>query len=205
MVGMGAVADGLGRRTVGARTGGRSERVVRDVLRAAVDELARSGYGALRVEDVAARAGVNKTTIYRRWPTKTDLVAAAIRLCAGHHQPVPDTGSARRDLVEMLERAIAFARTAEGRAITRLVTVESGDPDVDQICRSLREGMLKQRSVIIERAKERGELPRGADARLVLDAIFVPVMTRVLRFHEEVDTRTAEAFVDLVLAGAKHV
>ena len=97
---MGVAADGLARRTVGARTGGRSERVVRDVLRATIDELARSGYAALRVDDVAARAGVNKTTVYRRWPTKTDLVAAAIRASAGQHEPVPDTGSARRDLVE---------------------------------------------------------------------------------------------------------
>jgi AcrR family transcriptional regulator len=201
---MGAM-EGLARRTVGARTGGRSERVVRDVLRATVDELAKAGFGALRVEDVAARAGVNKTTVYRRWPTKTDLVAAAIRACAGHHQPLPDSGSARHDLVQMLERAIGFARTAEGRAITRLVTVESGDPDVDRICRSLRDGMLEQRSIIIERAKARGELPHDVDARLLLDAIFVPVMTRVLRFHEEVDTKTAEAFVDLVLAGAKHL
>ena len=60
------------RRTVGARTGGRSERVVRDVLRAAIEELSTNGYSALRVEDVAARAGVNKTTVYRRWPTKAD-------------------------------------------------------------------------------------------------------------------------------------
>src|SRR4051794_11893312 len=54
------------RRTVGARIGGRSERVVRDVLRAAIVTLGRSGYGALRVEDVAESAGVNKTTVYRR-------------------------------------------------------------------------------------------------------------------------------------------
>ena len=54
------------RRTANLRTGGRSERVVRDVLRAAMDELSKSGYGPMRVDEVAARAGVNKTTVYRR-------------------------------------------------------------------------------------------------------------------------------------------
>ena len=52
------------------RVGGRSERVVRDVLDASAKELARVGYAALRMDDVAAAAGVNKTTVYRRWPTK---------------------------------------------------------------------------------------------------------------------------------------
>lgn len=189
---------------MGARNGGRSERVVRDVLSAAIAELARSGYGALRVEDVADLAGVNKTTVYRRWPTKGDLVAAAVRAVAGHHEPPPDTGTARGDLVEMLGRAIAFARTAEGRAITRLITAEGGDPDVDRLSRSLRDSVMDQRSHIIVRAQERGELPKGLDVQMMIDAIFSPVMMRVLRFGEEVDGPTAAAFVDLIITGAQH-
>lgn len=191
------------RRTVGARTGGRSERVVRDVLRATIDELARAGYGALRVEDVAMRAGVNKTTVYRRWPTKTDLVAAAVRASADHHQALPDTGSTRRDLVQMVDGAIAFARTPVGRVITRLVNVESGDPEVDRLCKTLRDGLMKQRIKIIERAQKRGEVRADVDPRLLIDAIFVPVITRLIRYREDVDSRTSESFVDLVLAGAK--
>ncbi len=192
------------RRTMGARNGGRSERVVRDVLSAAISELARAGYGALRVEDVADLARVNKTTVYRRWPTKSDLIAAAVRAVAGHHEPLPDTGTARGDLTEMLGRAIAFARTAEGRAFTRLITAEGGDPDVDRLSRTLRDGIMEQRSKIIVRAQERGELPLGIDARMMLDAIFSPVMMRVLRFGEDVDGPTAAAFVDLVVTGAQH-
>ena len=147
---------------------------------------------------------MNKTTIYRRWPTKADLVAAAIRASAGHHEALPDTGSTRRDLVEMLRRAIAFAGTPEGRAVTRLISVESGDPDVDQLGRSLRAGLLRQRSVIIERGKLRGELPAETDPGLLVDAIFMPVTTRILRHGEDVDAATAEAFVDLALAGARN-
>ena len=56
-----------------ARVGGRSARVVSAVLRMTLEVLGQEGYAGLRVEDVAARAGVNKTTIYRRWPTRADL------------------------------------------------------------------------------------------------------------------------------------
>ena len=192
------------RRTVGARTGGRSERVVRDVLLAAVAELARSGYVGLRVEDVAERAGVNKTTVYRRWPTKGDLVAAAVRVLAGHHEPLPDTGSLRADLIEMLCRALAFVRTAEGRLITRLIASEGADPDVERLGRTLREGIMAQRRKLIVRAQERGELPHALDGSLIIDAIFAPALARVQRRGEEVDPATASAFVDLVLTGVRH-
>src|SRR5512138_898011 len=79
-----------------ARVGGRSERVVRDVLAAAAAEMARVGYVALRVEDVAARAGVNKTTVYRRWPTKADLVRDVLCGLGGDQHEAPDTGSLER-------------------------------------------------------------------------------------------------------------
>ena len=61
-----------------ARVGGRSARVVADVLRVTLELIGEHGFAGLRVEDVAARAGVNKTTIYRRWPTRADLVVAAL-------------------------------------------------------------------------------------------------------------------------------
>lgn len=192
------------RRTLGARTGGRSERVVAAVIRATIDAIATTGYAGLRVELVAERAGVNKTSVYRRWPTKADLVAAAMQSFAGHHEPLPDTGSVRSDLIAMAHRAIAVASTPEGRAFVRIIAVESGDPDVDKLGRKLRESMMAHRAGIIERAQRRGELPHGIDARVLLDAIFVPILTRVSRFTEEVDPTTPEAFVDLALAGAQH-
>jgi AcrR family transcriptional regulator len=174
------------------------------VLRVAAEEIARTGYAALRVEHVADRAGVNKTTVYRRWPTKADLIAAAMRELFGQHDPLPDTGSVRTDLVVMVRRAILVSSTPEGRAFIRLMAVESGDPEVDALARSLRSSMMDHRMAIIERGQLRGEVPAGIDARMLLDAIFVPIVSRVGRYHEEVDVATAEAFVDLALAGAQN-
>src|SRR6185312_6061898 len=97
------------RRTRGV-LGGRSERVVQQVLVATVAELAESGYRAFRMYAVSAAAGVNKTTIYRRWPGKKQLVAAAVDWMRRfvHDVPLPDTGSLERDLTEAFQRKISF-------------------------------------------------------------------------------------------------
>jgi AcrR family transcriptional regulator len=169
-----------------------------------MDELARAGYAALRVEDVATRAGVNKTTVYRRWPTKVELAGAAIRTFAGHEGPMPDTGTVRGDLLELVQRIVTFVRTPEGDIFTRLVSAEHAEPDVDRLARSLRDAFMVRRAEVITRAQARGELPPDVDARVLLDAIFIPVTMRILRYREEVDVATTEAFVDLALTGAKH-
>jgi len=192
------------RRTIGVRVGGRSARVVKAVLDATLAELARVGYAALRMDDVASAADVNKTTVYRRWPTKAALVAAAIDAVSGRRDPLPDTGDLRADLALEVRRTVRFVQTAEGRAILRLVTTERSDPEVDALARELREKVAQRRSELVTRAQSRGELPASADARLVLDAIFAPVLSRVVRFDEDVDNRTIARIVDLVVTGAEH-
>ena len=76
------------------------------LLDAAWDELADKGYSAFTIESVAERAATSRAVIYRRWPTKPELVRAAVGQ-AGERDPVeiPDTGSLRDDLVELLRRA----------------------------------------------------------------------------------------------------
>src|SRR5688572_4635348 len=93
------------RRTRGV-LGGRSDRVVQQVLVATVAELAESGYRAFRMDAVSAAAGVNKTTIYRRWASKALLVAGAVEWMRRfvHDVPLPDTGSLEQDLVAAFRR-----------------------------------------------------------------------------------------------------
>ena len=193
-----------GRLTRGERVGGRSERVVREVLQAAIAELATVGYAAFRIEDVAEKAGVNKTTVYRRWPTKAELVSAAVRTVGFPADPMPDTGDLRKDIAELVERMIRFLNTHEGKGILRLITTERGDPAIEQLARSLKTETHARRLVIIDRAKARGDLPADLDGTLVMEAILAPIMTRVIRFEEKVDMQTVHAFVDLVVTGAEH-
>jgi AcrR family transcriptional regulator len=195
---------GPARRTAGVRTGGRSERVVAAVLHAALAELARVGYAGLRHEDVATKAGVAKTTIYRRWPTKVELVKAAIQEFGRWDDPLPDTGALREDLWIILEAAMKKIATPEGRAIARMVVIERADPQVDALCRELKDHSRKHRAEVVVRAQKRGDLPKDADADLLIECVFGLVMGRTLRFGEKVDRPTCERLIDLVVTGAEH-
>src|SRR6266511_5046821 len=85
--------------TPARRPGGRSARVRSDAIAATLAELAERGYAALSLESIARRAGVHKTTLYRRWGTREELVLEAMLARAGEHISVPDTGSLRGDLL----------------------------------------------------------------------------------------------------------
>lgn len=185
-----------------ARRGGRSERVVRDVLQAVTTELARVGYGALRIEDVAVVASVNKTTIYRRWPTKAELVGAALRSMGQLESDAPNTGSLAEDLRVLLARVVAFASSPGGLTLARLLAAEMENADVEALARSIRAEIVAVWVDVIASAVLRGEIPPGSDGRLIADLIMSPAVAR-LRRRERVDEAYLRASVDLVVAGAK--
>lgn len=177
--------------------------MVQEVLRATATELARAGYAALRVEDVAAQAGVNKTTVYRRWPTKAELVAAALRSKRPLHAEAPDTGSVQGDLMRLLREFVAQWSTPEGRGIARMIMAELDHPEVDALARSLNEEFRAPWYAVLKRAVERGELPAGTDARLVTEMLLSTVRSRLLRLNAQADEEFLTAVVELVLVGAK--
>ena len=190
------------RRTEGVRVKGRAARVVSDVLTATAEELSRVGYGALRVEDVAARSSVNKTTIYRRWPTKPELVGAALR-AVWESPEVPDTGSLRSDFVTSLSKTAAFAMSPIGRGLTRVIQVERAHPELEPIARSLREDLRSRRELLVQRAVDRHELPADADVRFLHDMMTAPIFWRLFTDGESVDTAFIENVVDVVLCGVR--
>jgi AcrR family transcriptional regulator len=190
------------RRTEGVRVKGRAARVVTDVLVATAEELSRVGYAALRVEDIASRSGVNKTTIYRRWPTKPELVGAALR-AVWETPEVPDTGSLRSDFVTSLKKTAAFAMSPIGRGLTRVIQVERAHPELEPIARSMREEFRNLREVLVLRSIERRELPPDTDARFLTDMIAAPIFYRLFTESEAVDAAFIEAVVDVVLCGVR--
>ena len=190
------------RRTEGVRVKGRAARVVSDVLTATAEELSRVGYAALRVEDVAARSGVNKTTIYRRWPTKPELVGAALR-AVWETPEVPDTGSLRSDFVASLSKSAAFAMSPIGRGLTRVIQVERAHPELEPIARSLREDYRALREVLVQRGIDRHEVPPDTDARFLHDMMTAPIFSRLFTDGESIEPGFIEAVVDVVLCGLR--
>jgi AcrR family transcriptional regulator len=183
------------------RPGGRSARVVSCVLRATLEELGRVGYGRLRIDAVAARSGVNKTTIYRRWPEKAGLVCAALRTVGGPPAD-PDTGSVRADLIDSFRSSMRGWTTDRGRGLLRVLAVERADDTVDRIARALRGRYETARRGMLARAIARGELAASVDVDLLLDVLTGAVLTRVRDHRGPLDPAWLARVVDLTLAGA---
>ena len=178
--------------------------MVRQVLVATVAELASSGYRAFRMDVVSAAAGVNKTTIYRRWPGKALLAAAAVEWMRRfvHDVPLPDTGSLERDLAEAFRRKVSFKDRVEGRAWARLLA-EKHDPEV----RAIIGDAVKERSeawyAMVTRAAARGELPDGTDPRLLLGMLGAVVDAWNASSSGRLTDELLEAAVRTVVAGAR--
>jgi AcrR family transcriptional regulator len=187
------------RRTTNERERGRAERVVTSVLQAAGEELARVGYAAFRVEDVAARSGVNKTSIYRRWPTKADLVKALLEPYRDPEDNI-DTGSVRQDLRESLIRIVTMSNDPKNHGAMDVIASRA-DVELEQITHAIRTRHHEMRVVMIRRGIARGEIPATTDPNLIADMVEAPVIRRLMTFRQKVDERYVDAILDVVLAG----
>jgi AcrR family transcriptional regulator len=180
----------------------RGEPVVRRVLKATMEELARVGYRALRFEDVAVRADVNKTTVYRRWPEKIGLVRDAFGLLASEKMAPPDTGGLRSDLLAIGRTMVGVCCTPRGESLVRMLVAEGSDPEVADIKRSMRKTHGAVEMGCVTRAVARGELPPRTDPRLLLD-VFIAAIHHKIFFMGEAPTATfLESLADLLLLGA---
>lgn len=163
----------------------RSARADAAILEAALSELVERGFAGMSVEQVADRAGVSKATIYRRYPTKTDLVIAAMEASGRATTAAPDTGSLRGDIEALAQIVLAAGRGDPRRilAMPRLVAEAAcTDPDLfEAVQRSL---IGPRRAAVrgaLERAVERGELPRTLDLEVATDLYLGPVIFYLLR------------------------
>jgi AcrR family transcriptional regulator len=136
------------------------------ILSATVELLEEVGYAGLTMEQVAARAGVGKASVYLRWAGKVALVTEAIRQRSGVAPPVPDTGSLGEDMRRFL-RSLLRARQAGRRAVDALSEIAT-DPELAETWRAtMADTMLSGLRTIVGRALERGELPADTDVELL--------------------------------------
>lgn len=191
----------LARRTEGKRVRGRSARVYEAVLDAAAEELSRVGFSALRIEDVATRSGVNKTTVYRRWPTRIELVAAVIE-----RDTLPPTdfdhGTLEADVRASLLELRTRLYTSRLRGVMHVLLGERAHPEVAQLVREVRSRHTSVRRKVFERAIERGELSANVDPELLVEFMTAPIVRSIMHHDSEVDDTAIDTLTRVLCAGA---
>jgi AcrR family transcriptional regulator len=162
------------------RTGGRSARVREAVLAAALDQVTDYGIEGLTIADIAARAGVAETTVYRRWGTRTALIADAVSEFAAENNPVPDTGSLRTDLHFLAQQISALvSRPGIARLIGTTIAL-SADPEITAARHDFWSDRFRRTALVIDRAIERGELAANVDPHAVVETLSAPIYFRLL-------------------------
>jgi AcrR family transcriptional regulator len=171
------------------------------ILQATTELVAEGGLDGFSMDDVAARAGVGKATIYRHWRSRGDLL---VELCSSSSDPipVPDNGDLRADLVEMLGHLRAhLASPTGGPVIAALIEGAERDP----VLRRVRATASRQRRqvicTVIERAQARGELAADADAGLLAETLVAPLFYRRFVSRGPIDSSFVTRVVDTVLRG----
>jgi AcrR family transcriptional regulator len=185
------------------RPGGRTARNRTAIFEATVLELGKSGYAELSVDAIAARAGVHKTTIYRRWRSRDELVAAALVELASQQLEVVETGNIDRD-ARVLARSVArILSQASGAAVVRAMVTATQPDGRPAIISQFWASRLQAVRPMLDRAVQAGQLPRGTDPAQVIGAIAAPLYFRLLVSSEPVTQRAADAAAAAALAAAR--
>jgi AcrR family transcriptional regulator len=181
----------------------RSQEADRAILTATVDLLAERGLDGMSIEEVAARAGVGKATIYRRWPSKGLLALDAFVVSFAEQQPLPDTGTLRGDLVAALSAWVrAVTGTSMGRMLTGLIAEAQYDPELRAAWRDrVLEPLRAQYRIMLDRAAARGEIRLSVDQDVVLDLFFGSAQHRLLLGHLPLTEDFIDEVVDVILRG----
>lgn len=179
----------------------RNDACTDDILQATIDLVGEVGLGGMTVDAVAARAGVGKATIYRRWPSKEELLLEAWRSRVPP-PAVPDTGTLHGDLVAFLG---ALAPDEEGRrqsTFPHMIAAARTNPEVRV---RFQEFVIARREpvrTILRRGIERGELPADTDVEVLYDLVMGPFFYRWLISDGTIDDRSIDSWITMALRGA---
>jgi AcrR family transcriptional regulator len=142
-----------------------------DILDAALDVLAEVGYDGMTIDMVAARAKAGKATLYRRWPSKTELVLDAVACMKNSsidYSNLPDTGSLRGDLVAMIKPLSITDSQKKLKVMAGLVSLLARNPELADVANQvIMAPRIELNRFFLHRAIERGEIPADTDVDLV--------------------------------------
>jgi AcrR family transcriptional regulator len=178
----------------------RDAKTTQSILKAALDLGTESGFDALTVEGVAARAGVGKSTIYRRWPDVWSIVADAVFADAARISPVLDRATARESFQASMRLVARSFRGRLGEILRPLI----GRAQVDKTLRRALDqhwisGRRKISREIVRRGIASGELRADLDPDTVLDALYGPLYHRLLLPYDGDAVRLSDAYIDALV------
>jgi AcrR family transcriptional regulator len=172
------------------------------ITTAAAELLLQRGFDRTTVDDVAARAGVGKATVYRRWPSKEDLAVAAMETLYSSEMPEPDTGSIRTDLATSYRAVLTFVNTPEGEAYLRTSIAESvRDGRIAALYRSSTERREQQSRATFEKAIARGEVRPDIDVDAAVQWLGGLLAIRAITHRPMPSVDDADVLVEFTLRG----
>ncbi|WP_245548244.1 TetR/AcrR family transcriptional regulator [Nocardia pneumoniae] len=157
------------------------------VIAATVQQVLDHGIEGLSLGAVAARAGVSETTIYRRWGSRTALIAAAMTELAAVGNPPPDTGTLREDLRTILEQITRLITRPGVAQLLGTAAAQDVDPELGAARTAFWNNRFDQIAPVVERARTTGSLRADAPAREVLETLAAPLYFRLLVTAEPID------------------
>lgn len=159
-----------------------------------------TGFSAVTVEKIAEQAQVSKATIYKWWPNKAAVVMDGYLYAANARLPIPDTGSAKEDILIHAGTLAQFLTSREGKVITELIGEGQSDAGLAEAYRSRYFGPRRQEAwKLFERGIARGELKQGLDIGSCIDLIYGPIFYRLLLTGGNLDEDSVRALVSLAL------
>jgi len=194
------------RHAVPARGRPRSSAADAAIFSATLELLPEQGFRSFSMEAVAVKAGVSKATLYRRFPSKHELVAAALRTIRSI-SAVPNTGSVRGDLVELVRLEVARAKRVPhlGRLAARLLSDLADEPAMLALVHETVMAIDRQRlGEIVRRGIVRGELRAELNVALATELLHASLIFRFLVSGGRLSTlgaRNLTPLIDTLLAG----
>jgi AcrR family transcriptional regulator len=182
----------------------RGRRVRAAVLAAALAELAEVGYSALTIDNVARRAGVHKTTVYRRWQDRDRLLLDAVIDEIAVEVPIPNTDAIETDLREHARSLIQWLISPAGQSVIAAAFSDlARTPQLAGLKRRFFEDRFRRMEPVVTRAIERGELPSGTEPGELVKAVIAPIYLRLLVTVEPLDEAVADQAVRVALTAAR--
>lgn len=177
----------------------RIERTRRVVLEATLDLLAQHGYGAVTIEAVAARSGVAKSTIYRHWPGKVELILDAFHELKPPVAP-PAEGDVRETVISVLENlARVVDKSTWSMCLPSLIDAAAHDPEARKLHGKISTEGRRSLVDLLATGVERGELPADLDPELMAEALVGPILLRRLMSLPSFDPAQVRVLVDQLI------